>query len=283
MFAAPPARRRLVGGALRRYRESLGYTLDDAARALGCDRSKVSRVETGQRGIRATELRTLLSEYGIDEQAQDALAAIADPRAARGWWRAYGDVVPDAHEDYLSLEAAALAIEIYEAQRIPAILQTPAYARALAKADPSLTDDNARGRTVEATLARQKAILGGRKPDIHIIIGEAALRQQVGGPAVMENQLGLLAGVSGDSGRITVQILPFGCGAHAAAGAGSLSILQFAGAPGLGAAYLGGACGGLCLDAEEDVAACARMFGQLKALALGPAKTALLLRGLAAA
>ena len=56
MVTPPPIRRRLVGGALRRYRENLGYTLGDAARILGCDRSKVSRIECGQRGIRGKEL-----------------------------------------------------------------------------------------------------------------------------------------------------------------------------------------------------------------------------------
>ena len=62
---------------------------------------------------------------------------------------------------------------------------------------------------MEATLARQRAILGERQPDIRLIVGEAALRQQVGGEAVMEEQLRLLAGVSGDSGMITLQVLPF--------------------------------------------------------------------------
>ena len=50
-------RRRLVGGALRRYRENVGYALEDAARVLECDRSKISRIETGHRGIRSRELR----------------------------------------------------------------------------------------------------------------------------------------------------------------------------------------------------------------------------------
>ena len=50
-------RRRVVGGALRRYRENVGYALEDAARVLECDRSKISRIETGQRGIRPKELR----------------------------------------------------------------------------------------------------------------------------------------------------------------------------------------------------------------------------------
>jgi hypothetical protein len=40
-------RRRLLGGALRQYRESLAYGIDVAASILGCDRSKISRIETG--------------------------------------------------------------------------------------------------------------------------------------------------------------------------------------------------------------------------------------------
>ena len=279
VIAAPPVRRRLVGGALRRYRENLGYTLDDVARVLECDRSKVSRIETGQRGIRRKELRELLTEYGIDDQQQAILAAMADPRGARGWYGAYADVLPDAWQDYLLLEAGASRVLIYEAQRIPALLQTVDYARALAEADPALADDDARDRVVEATLARQKKVLGERKPDIHVVIGEAALHQEVGGTEVMEGQLGLLAGVSGDSGVITVQILPFSSGAHAAVDVGSLAILQFLEAPGLGVVHLGGAGGGVCLESQEDLAAHARVFEQLRAFALSPVRSALLLRG----
>jgi transcriptional regulator with XRE-family HTH domain len=277
--AAPPVRRRLVGGALRRYRENLGYTLDDAARVLECDRSKVSRIETGQRGIRRKELRELLTEYGIDDLQQAILAAMADPRGIRGWYGAYADVLPGAWHDYLLLEAGASRVLVYEAQRIPALLQTADYARALAEADLALADDDAREKVVEATLARQKAILGERKPDIHVVIGEAALHQEVGGPEVMEGQLGLLAGVSGDSGVITVQILPFSSGAHAAAGVGSLAILQFPEAPGLQVVHLGGVGGGVCLESQEDLAVHACAFEQLRAFALSPVQSALLLRG----
>jgi transcriptional regulator with XRE-family HTH domain len=275
----PPLRRRLVGGALRRYRESLGYTLDDAARVLECDRSKISRIETGQRGIRSKELRELLTEYGIDDQQQAILTAMADVRGARKRYGAYADVLPGAWHDYLLLEAAASRVLVYEAQQVPALLQTPDYARALTETDPRLADDDTRDRAVEATLARQKTILGERKPDIHLIIGEAALHQEVGGPQVMEGQLGLLAGVSGDSGMVTVQILPFSSGAHAASGVGSLAILQFPEAPGLGVVHLGGAGGGVCLDSRDDLAVHASVFEQLRAFALSPAQSARLLRG----
>jgi transcriptional regulator with XRE-family HTH domain len=282
VITAPPVRRRLVGGALRQYRENLGYTLEDAARFLECDRSKISRIETGQRGIRPKELRELLAEYGISDDQQAILTAMANPRGAFGWHRDYADALPGAWHDYLILEAFASKISVYEAQRVPALLQTPAYARELAEADPVLTDSDARDRAAAATLARQKAILGDRKPEIHLIIGEAALRQEVGGPDVLEGQLGLLAGISGDSGRVSVQILPFSSGAHAAAGTGSLAMLQFAEAPGLGIVHLGGATGGVCLESQADLAAHARVFEQLRAFALSPAQSALHLRGLAA-
>src|ERR1700730_3922653 len=73
MTDAPPVRRRLLGSALRRFREHAGYSLEDAARILECDRSKISRIETGQRGIRPKELRELLVEYGVDEDRSEAL------------------------------------------------------------------------------------------------------------------------------------------------------------------------------------------------------------------
>ena len=184
MVIAPPVRRRLVGKALRRHRERLGYTVDDAARMLECDRSKISRVETGERGIRRKELRELLAEYGVDEGQQAILAELGDPRGAFGWHRDYADVLPGAVMDYLILETAASRIAGYEAQRVPVLLQTPAYARALAQGVPGLADEAAWDRAAEAVLARQGAILGERRPgvypdarpaQVHLIIGQAAL------------------------------------------------------------------------------------------------------------
>jgi transcriptional regulator with XRE-family HTH domain len=270
-----------VGRALRRYRERLGYTLEDAARVLECDRSKISRIETGERGIRGKELRELLDEYRIDGDQRVLLAELADPRGASGWYRDYADVLPAAQRDYAVMEAAASRISVYEAQRVPALLQTPAYARALAQADPFLGGDAARDRAVEAVLARQQAVLGGEhSAAVHLVIGAAALHQEAGSAQVMEEQLRLLARAASGRGRLTVQLLPFDSGAHAAAGDGSVEILQFAGAPDQGLVHVGGIAGGVCLEGQGDQAAYAHAFGQLRAFALSPAQSALLLQGL---
>ena len=101
MVPAPPVRRRLVGRTLRRYRENLGYSLGDAARILECDASKVSRIETGQRGISAKELRELLTEYGVPHGEQAALLAVAHRGRHHGWWQDYRDVLSEAGQDYV--------------------------------------------------------------------------------------------------------------------------------------------------------------------------------------
>jgi transcriptional regulator with XRE-family HTH domain len=283
MVPAPPVRRRLVGRALRTHRERHGFTLEDAARLLECDRSKISRIETGQRGIRPKELRELLADYRAGEDQQALLVELADPRGAFGWYRDYAEVLPGPQRDYLIMEAAASKITTYEAQRIPGLLQTPAYARALAETDPLLADDTARDRAVEALLARQQAVLGEQRPEIHVVIGQAALHQQVGSPEVMNEQLRELAEAAADSGTVTVQVLTFESGAHIAAGEGTVDIVQFAGAPRQGLVHVGGIAGGTCLEGQDDLAAYAGAFDQLRAFALSPAQSALLLRGLAGA
>jgi len=281
MVPAPPVRRRLVGRALRQYRERLGYTLEDAARLLECDRSKISRIETGQRGIRPKELRELLDDYRVASEQQALLVELADPRGAFGWYRDYAEVLPGAQRDYVILEAAASRITAYEAQRVPGLLQTPAYARALAGADPLLPDEAARGRAVEAVLARQRAVLAERRPQVHLVIGQAALHQQVGSPEVMEEQIAFLAEAAVENGTVTVQVLPFESGAHMAAGEGTVEIVQFAEASGQGLVHVGGIVGGTCLEGQDDLAAYAAALEQLRAFAHSPAQSALLLRGLA--
>jgi transcriptional regulator with XRE-family HTH domain len=281
MVETPPVRRRLLGATLRRYRESLGYRLDDAARILECDRSKISRIESGQRGIRPRDLRDLLTEYGVGEQEQRTLAAIAQSPGTRGWWQPYADVLPGGWLDYLITETAASQIQAYQPQLVPDLLQTREYARAVIRADPAVPA-GAQDLVLEAMLTRQQVILEERRPELAVVIGEATLHQVVGGTAVMRAQLTRLAEMSGAYPQITIQVLPFAAGAPPAGGSGPLSILRFADAQSLGVVHLPGPGGGICLDSPSDVASHAQAFTLLKASALTLAATAQLLRDMAA-
>jgi transcriptional regulator with XRE-family HTH domain len=272
--ASPPAARRLVGSALRRYRESLGYTLDDVGQTLSCDRSKVSRIETGQRGITCSELQTLLAEYGADNPTRQMLTVIAGQRVRRGWWQKYADIVPTARTEYLALESVASQISCYEVHRIPELLQTEAYAQTLAAAVHDLA---VAATSAEVVLARQQA---ARQSDtaIQVIIGEAALRTRVGGTSVMADQFAALARPS--RAPITIQVLPFSATPQAN-GTGSLTLLRFAPACTLGIAHLDDPAGGRCLEDADALASCTRVFEQLKESALSPADSARLITRLA--
>jgi transcriptional regulator with XRE-family HTH domain len=277
MITAPPVRRQLVGGALRRYRENLGCTLADAARALNCDASKISRIETGQRGLRAAELRVLLSEYGADEDTQAALMAIASPGGSAGWWSDH--LLSPAEQDYMGLEALSAQACYYAPLQVPELLQAPAYAEAQVEADLGLATGAMPNPQVEAILARQEAILDGTR-DLTAVITEAALRQAVGRREVMCQQAAHLADLC-ETGRVVVHVLPFAALAHPAPASGAMTILRVGGPAGIPVAYLPGIAASQFLTAE-DATLHVRAWEQLRAYALSRGESAELLHRLAA-
>jgi hypothetical protein len=111
----------------------------------------------------------------------------------------------------------------------------------------------------------------------------------------MRGQLGWLAEVAdagvvhtlpdgdeaGARARVSLQVLPFAVGAHAAAGCGPMTVLRFAESQGLGVVHLSGLSGGVSLQEREEVARYLRTFGQLRSAALSPSASARLLRAIA--
>jgi transcriptional regulator with XRE-family HTH domain len=270
-----PLRQRLIGATLRRYREEAGYDLPEAARILRCDRSKVSRIEAGERGIRLAELRELLDEYGTDEPARDTLEALA--QATRdGWWQAYRRVLSAGYLDLLIAESVAAQITIYAPLQVPELLHTGDYARAVALACSGGAEQVA-DAAVAAAMARQQAVLHESGTTVAVVLGEAALRQQVGGAGVLRGQLRHLATLGRCGFPAAIQVLPFTAGAHGANG--GFSVLQFGPvlSPGL-VVVDGPADGGIYLDAPESVAAYSCAFTRLRELALGAHDSARRLR-----
>ena len=296
MTGTPPVRRRLLGSALREYREGLGYNLDEAARILECDRSKISRIETGQRGIRPKELRELLTEYGVPAAEQEALLAVAHRGRESGWWLDYRDVLPAGAQDYVIMEIAATDILLYEANQVPDLLQTPDYIRAVAEADVRYGSAEQRAHAMEVKLNRQRVVLAGRAPGLDIVLTEGALRQTVGPPRVMREQLARLADVAetgftdgqhdarvpaASRSRASLRVLPFAAGVHAAAGCGSMTLLRFAETPEIGVVHLAALSGGVSLEGREEVSRYLRAFSSLRSAALSPSRSAQLIRAAA--
>ena len=281
MTDAPPVRRRLLGAALRRFREQAGFTLEDAARILECDRSKISRIETGQRGVRPKELRELLVEYGVDDPRRDALLTVARQTRQVGWWQSYSHVLDDAYQDFISLEAIAASIWTYEAQLIPGLLQTEGYARAIASASLVNETQEEHDQFVQVRLTRQQVLTRSDDPlQFWAILSEGALRQLVGGAEVMRGQLDHLMEIGSNLPNINLQVLPFVAGAHAAT-SGPFVIMKFPEAPDLGVVYLEGQTGGVYLESVGEVARYTLVFDHLRASALSTAATVRLIEEVA--
>lgn len=131
------ARRRLLGHALREYRQKVGCDMAVAAHVLDCDISKISRIEVGQRGIRSKELKELLTAYGVGDEQQDMLVSLSGTRRGGppSWWQGYTELLPSAYLDYLAIEERASQILSYSPNAIPDLLQSQEYAAWLATAD----------------------------------------------------------------------------------------------------------------------------------------------------
>ena len=87
---SPTVRRRELGALLRALRNERGLTVDQVAAELLCSPSKVSRMETGQRGATLRDIRDLCDLYGVTDAAErERLMTLAREGKQQGWWQSY--------------------------------------------------------------------------------------------------------------------------------------------------------------------------------------------------
>lgn len=209
-------RRRRLASELRRLREAAHLTCDEVAAELDCSASKISRIETGRTSASPRDVRDLLGIYGVPDAVRDSLIQLARESRQKGWWQGYGDSVQPHLATYLGMESEASEIRQYGMARMPILLQTEDYARAVvtpgragAGRYPGTAD-----RMVEILMERQR-LAAASPPKVRVVLDEAALRRQVGGRAVMREQIGHLIDLS-SAGTTLVQFIPFSSGAYAA-------------------------------------------------------------------
>ena len=207
----PTLNRRKLRTALKVARDKRGFTQREAADQLEWSLSKLIRIEAGAVSLSVQDLRAMLREYGVEDP--DLVADLEE--AARGskgqaWWSEYNDVISQPFAQYLGYETAANSLRGYHPSIIPGHLQTSDYMTAVfAVGQP---DPKAR-RRIDLRMARQERVLDEHGPKVEMVVDEAALRRQVGGPATMRRQLAYLKDLAVE-GRATLLALPFTAGAH---------------------------------------------------------------------
>ena len=223
----PTVLRILLGARLRRLREARGLSAATAGHAIRATPSKISRMESGKVGFKQRDVDDLLTLYGVADPSERATTlSLAQEANKQDWWHRYSDVLPNWFEVYISLEEAASLIRTYEVQFVPGLLQVEAYSRAVVTLGFPEVDDGELEQRVALRMTRQDGLSGANAPRLWAVMDEAVLHRPLGGRDAMRRQLRHLIDVC-DLPNVTIQLLPFATGGHAAAG-GAFTILRFA-------------------------------------------------------
>ncbi len=250
--------RRQLGRHLRDLRNEARLTVRAAAKKLEWSEAKMWRIETGQTPLRSLDVQAMCTIYGASGELTEALMGLAKETKARGWWHAYGDVIPEGFDVYVGLEEAAVSQCAYESDVVPGLLQTEGYAREITRTHiRGIGEEDLDGR-VRLRVERQTILTRVTDPlELRVALGEAVLRRAIGGAAVMVKQLAHLVYVS-ELPNISLRVVPFAAGAHSGVITGPFIILRFpVNGDGIDTepptVYADGYTGGLYLDKPREV------------------------------
>jgi transcriptional regulator with XRE-family HTH domain len=226
MKETSPLRRKL-GIELRRLREAVKMTADEAAEQLELSASTISRSETGKVNVHPRDVDAMLRIYGVtDERKREALLALARKSRERGWWHAYRNALQPDVVSFISVEDGANQIRCFQTMLVPGLLQTEDYTRAVAAIFPRPEPPEIVERQVEIRQRRQEILRRGDAVPLHVILDESALRRPIGGAKAMRSQLDHILELA-ELPNVTVQISPYEAGAHAGLG-GPFTLFGFA-------------------------------------------------------
>jgi transcriptional regulator with XRE-family HTH domain len=221
------ARRRRLAAELRRLRERMGLTGDQAAASLGWpSSSKLSRIELGKTGVKPADLQTLLDLYNVTSARRAELTALAEESRRSGAIPAASARIPEEQVAFLEAEADAASIRIWEPHVVPGLFQEEGYSRALFTAWAvrfALRSADV-DRRVETRRLRQERLTRDPPQEVSAVIDESVLHRRVGGPSVMRKQLEHLAAIS-ELPNVQIRILPL-AGEHVVA-TGGFNYLSF--------------------------------------------------------
>jgi len=252
-----------LGEQLSQLRGAARKSQQDAMNRLGCSISKIQKIEAGEVGMKQVELEALLDLYDAPDELRSRLLDLRALGNQRGWWSAYG-AVPAPFATFLGLESAATKIRVFEPLMVHGLLQTREYARALAETlNPSLSDTEV-DRQVNIRLERQERVSAEDPPEVWVVLDEAVLRRQIGGPKVMAEQLNHLLKLPK---RILVQVVPFTNGGYPGT-LGALTLFEFAENLHTPVGYVESQAGNLYLEREEDLTRANLALNHINAAAL---------------
>lgn len=227
--ATPTLCRLQLGSELRQIRLKAGLTSTQVVRKLLWSPSKLTRLETGDNAtVEPSDIMALCQVYGVDDETAEQLKEYAAvTKTKREWWQSteFRPIIGPGPKAFLGLESSAAALHAYNAEYVPGLFQTAEYVRVLHQhAHGGRTNEDI-DRMVELRLRRQKVLRRDPPLKLAVVINEAVLLRQVGGPSVMKAQLARIAEAASEP-NVKVQVVPFKAGVHRSMN-GAFATLRF--------------------------------------------------------
>ncbi|KAA5836248.1 helix-turn-helix domain-containing protein [Saccharopolyspora hirsuta] len=188
----------------------------------------ISNVEHGRRTISEDKLTQLMDVYGLPDEEQRELIALRRTCEGRGWWARYSGIYSAELLRFFGYEHGAEEIRTYEHSIVSGLLQTESYARAVHRGDGANLRMSEVERRVAVRMRRKDRLLGDDPLRATIVMSEAALHQQVGGTAILEEQLRhLLDLIDRCPDTLDLRVIPFTAGSFGALGSSTFHVLTF--------------------------------------------------------
>jgi transcriptional regulator with XRE-family HTH domain len=247
---------------LKAWRKKRGWSQVDLADKIAYSDSLVSGIETVARTPSLDFSKLCDDAFGAPETFESLHGLVS-----REAWPSYFAPVID-------FENQAVRIHEWELRVVPGLLQTGDYARSVISAhNPRITQLEL-DRKVSARLDRQRLFDRDDPPMYWTVISEGVLRQLIGSPSIMAEQLDKII-EAGQSPDILIQVLPFTAYDHPGTD-GPMKIFDLPDSTSV--AYMECNGGGMITETPEAVADLMTNLNMIRAAALPPRESMTLLR-----
>ncbi|MFJ6747435.1 Scr1 family TA system antitoxin-like transcriptional regulator [Streptomyces sp. NPDC091266] len=248
----PPTSLRIFGKQSRFLRERHGMTRRELSALVPYSESFIAMVERGERPPKPGYVEAVDAALGAGGVLLVLIEEVAEKHH------------PAWAEEYVRLQAEALALHGYSTHLLHGLLQTEDYARAVFRClRPSLEDEEVE-TSVQARLVTQKLLT--RKPACRVTftLEESVLRRKIGGQAVWEDELRHLLKLY-DLHNLQLQVMPLGRETHAGLD-GPMTLLETPDHRTIG--YVEGQRGSYFLTQADDVSVLSHRYGTIRSQAL---------------
>lgn len=248
----PPVSLKIFGKQSRFLREQRGMTRRELAALIPYSDSQIAMVERGERPPKPGYVDAVDAALGAGGVLRVLIPDVAEKHH------------PAWAEEYVKLQAEALALHSYSTHFLHGLLQTEEYAWAVFRSRRPSLDDEEIDKVVQARLLTQGLLT--RKPPCRItfVLEEPVIMRKLGGHHVWEGELRNLLKL-GELHNVQIQVMPLSRESHAGVD-GPMTLLETRDHHTIG--YVEGQQGSYFLTEPDDVSVLSHRYGTIRSQAL---------------